>query len=69
MRGVTTMSFTVTLGTNQRDRIDSRQAATRREALEDVAPRLLLEAVDREKSRSWLIGEIIFIKVEPDPAG
>jgi hypothetical protein len=61
--------FIVTLGTNQRDRLYSRPAATRREALEVVAPQILDEAIAREKARSWFIGEIIVIKVEQDPAG
>jgi len=61
--------FVVTLGTNQRDRLCSRPAATRREALEVVAPQILDEAIAREKARSWFIGEIIVIKVEQDPAG
>ncbi len=61
--------YQVTLGTNQRDRLYSRPAATRREALEVVALELLLEAVEREKVRSWFIGEVIVIKVEADPTG
>jgi hypothetical protein len=61
--------FVVTLGTNQRDRLCSRPAATRREALEVVAPQILDEAIAREKARSWFIGEVIVIKVEADPTG
>jgi hypothetical protein len=61
--------FIITLGTNQRDRLYSRPAATRREALEVVAPQILDEAIAREKARSWFIGEIIVIKVEQDLAG
>jgi len=61
--------YQVTLGTNQRDRLYSRPAATRREALEVVAPQILDEAIAREKARSWFIGEVIVIKVEADPTG
>jgi hypothetical protein len=58
--------FIVTLGTNQRDRLCSRTAATRREALEDVVPQVLNEAIALEKARSWFIGETVFIKIEQD---
>jgi hypothetical protein len=47
----------------------SRPAATRREALEVVAPQILDEAIAREKARSWFIGEIIVIKVAANPTG
>jgi hypothetical protein len=58
--------FIVTLGTNQRDRLYSRPAATRREALEVVAPQILEEAIAREVQRSWFIGETVFIRIEQD---
>jgi hypothetical protein len=61
--------YQVTLGTNQRDRLCSRPASSRKEVLEVVAPELLLEAVEREKVRSWFIDEVIFIRVEPDGGG